>query len=186
MPKLPANPHPLAQVRNALGWTQQKLADKCGVALVTIKKIEGQGRDKRSLSRDLLGRVMWATGVDPESLSEDKPTFRGEPYTSQIGKEFLESVQTRKPFKDVEVDGWTKIFLENQLAMLTVLMDESLKKNAFRVVRWSFLEWMADTIVDFDMEKQFALRLKEPDISMSQVQLKRALLWRKKTRKPKR
>ena len=93
MPKIPANPHPLYIVRKELGWTQQRLADKCGVAAVTIKKIEG-----RSLQpgRELLMRITWVTGVDPGSLSNKLPTFQNAPYTGKAAQAYLESFDTFK------------------------------------------------------------------------------------------
>jgi len=182
MPKIPLNPHPLNQVRKCLGWTQKNLADKCGVSVVAIKKIEG--RDFKP-GRELLGRLMWVTGVDPESLSGKAPTFQGLPYTPENGKAYLASIKTTDKFGDVAIDGWTEVFIEQQVCILRDVMAQALKKSAFKVARWSFLEWSATTILEFGLEKDFIAMAKKPDANITQRALLRGLLWRKKMRRQK-
>ena len=176
----PLTAHPLNQVRSALGWTQQKLAEKCGCAVVTIKKIEA---GRLTPGRDLLGRLMWTTGVDPGSLSGKAPTFQGRPYTSESGNAYLASIKTTDKFGDVSIDGWTEVFIEQQVDILREVMAHALKKSAFKVARWSFLEWTASTVFEFGMEKDFIATMKKPDANHTQGTLLRGLMWRKKLRR---
>jgi transcriptional regulator with XRE-family HTH domain len=147
MPKIPANPHPLHLVRKELGWTQQKLAEKCGVAAVTIKKIEG-----RSLkpSIDLLGRIMWATGVDPESLSADKPTIMKLPYTGELGNGHITAVRTSK-LGEIDVGEHEIGIVGDWATVLGVVMMAAAKKNAFHTVGFLFQRWAESVIADFGL-----------------------------------
>ncbi|MEO8617682.1 MAG: helix-turn-helix transcriptional regulator [Luteolibacter sp.] len=173
--------HPLAIVRKELGWTQQKLADKCGVALVTIKKIEGKARLQPG--RDLLGRIMWATGVDADSLSGKAPTFMGLPYTGELGKAHVIGCTTRKngDFQNPEMmaEGVEELFL-----LMSEVLVLSARKNAYHTIRWSLVEWMADTVIEFGMEKEFAQNPQNQ--STARTMLFEALKARKKSKKSKR
>ncbi len=163
MPKIPTNPHPLYIVRKELGWTQQRHADKCGVAAVTIKKIEG-----RSLQpgRELLMRITWVTGVDPGSLSKKLPTFQNAPYTGKAVQEYLDRFAT---FKRGDFTGGAsaEFFIKrinSHLPMFDDVIESAAKRNALLVVLWSFRNWMADTIVEFGLEKDFLQDKNPPDV----------------------
>jgi len=153
MPKIPTNPHPLHQVRKALGWTQQKLADKCGVAVVTIKKIEGGALNP---GVDLLGRIMWVTGVDPESILGSVATSNGQPYTAENGQAHLRLVNTKKPTGEVEVRDADMKRVQEWADVFGELMATACKKNALYVVGFLFERWARDTIQDLQLEKDFS------------------------------
>ena len=177
MPKIPTNPHPLYQVRQALGWTQQFLADKCGVSAVAIKKIEGRNFKP---GRELLGRLMWATGVDPESLSRKSPTFLGQPYTAELGDAHIIAFRTKNIGVDVDLSEASLLNeFEDFPAMFFKIMAAGMHKNALQVVKWSFVEWAADTICEFKLEKHFA---DSPDGDTARLWLSRALKSRKRTK----
>jgi len=180
MPKIPLNPHPLYQVRKALGWTQQDVADKCGVAAITIRKIES-----RTLKpgRDLLGRIMWATGVDADSLSGSKPTFRGLPYQAELGLAHVAGLKTKKPGGEVDLseEALQNAFGDFPLVFFK-LMASAMHKNALHVVQWAFVEWAADTICEFKLEKHFA---EKPDDGTAALWLSRALKSRKASKRKK-
>lgn len=147
MPKIPTNPHPLYLVRKELGWTQQRLAEKCGVAAVTIKKVEG-----RTLKPgiDLVGRISWVTGVDPESLSADKPTFSDLPYTAELGKAHVTATQTKK-LGELDVGELEEGLVGEWGAVLGSVMMMAAKKNAFHTVGFLFQRWAEKTIADFNL-----------------------------------
>ena len=174
MPKIPTNPHPLYQVRKILGWTQQDLADKCGVAAVTIRKIESR---KLKPGRELLGRMMWATGIDPESLSGKVPTFLGQPYTAEMGNAHIAGCQTRKPGRDVDLseEVLQQAFGDFPAVFFRVLIT-AMEKNALMVVKWSFVEWAADTVCEFKLEKHLS---ENPGDDTASIWLARAVKSRK-------
>lgn len=160
MPKPPTNPHPLYIVRKELGWTQQRLADKCGVAAVTIKKIEGRTLKP---SRELLGRITFATGVDPDSLSRKSPTFMRGPYTGKTVKPYMELFDTysRGDFTEGAGAMFFNKRYDSHLSMLDDLFQSAAKKNALLVLFWSLRNWVAEMIVEFELEKEF-LQEKNP------------------------
>ena len=154
MPKIPTKKHPLAQVRAALGgWTQQKLADKAGVALVTIKKIES---GKLKPGRDLLGRLMWITGADPESLLSEKATIMGLPYSAELGAAHVRAFKTKNDRGEVKVDECAMERVRELLEMFGNVLTAAAKRDALYVIGWSFTEWAAAAITDYKLQKSFA------------------------------
>lgn len=180
MPKTNPSPHPLAIVRKHLGWTQARLAEKCGVAAVTVKKIEG-----RTLKpgRELLGRIMLATGVDPESLATKSPTFMGLPYEAAYGRAHIEAFATKDKVGNFAVSDSAGQTMAAQIHLLGEILVSASRKNASHVAGWSFIEWAADTVSAFGLEKDFA---KNPDDNdPAKNMLWNALSARKKARRAK-
>src|SRR3954465_10840172 len=73
MPKIPKINHPLRQLRKSIpGMTQERFAAALGVSKSTIQAIE---LGKRSLNKKLSLRIMYSTGINPDSLrrKEGKP-----------------------------------------------------------------------------------------------------------------
>jgi transcriptional regulator with XRE-family HTH domain len=56
----------LQNARNERGFTQRQLANKVGVALVTLRKWEGGTRSPSSSNRDLLCQILGKTEDDDE------------------------------------------------------------------------------------------------------------------------
>jgi len=177
MPRQPANPHPLFIVRRELGWTQKKLADKCGVSTAYVKKIEGR---KLPITRAIMGRLMWVTGVDPGSLNGKRPTFLGRPYTAELGMAHVSGCTTRKggEFQAPEmiVESTEELF-----SILSDVLIATCRKNAYFPARWSLVEWLAATVVEFGLEKEFTPSSKGS--SVTEGMLRDALKARKKAQK---
>lgn len=57
--------------RRSCGWTQVQLAERIGVSVDTIRRIE---RGERAVFVTTLLRIARATGVPLESLVEDPPS----------------------------------------------------------------------------------------------------------------
>src|SRR5258708_2555675 len=80
MPRPPSVPHVLRAARKTKGLSQEKLAQKVGVATITIARIESC---RLKLSRSLAMRISIATGLDPYQLLEnenpDFPRFHSKP-----------------------------------------------------------------------------------------------------------
>src|SRR5205809_916390 len=86
--------HPLAVLRNVIGYLQPELADIVGKKTVTIQKIENCALN---LSENLARRISHETGVAIAWLLNGNPkaapvTKSGKPFT----REFFEQFRARK------------------------------------------------------------------------------------------
>ena len=57
-------PEQCRAARALLGWSQQELADKAGVGIVTIHQLEAGTSQPRRATRDVLLRALEAAGVE--------------------------------------------------------------------------------------------------------------------------
>lgn len=177
MPKIPANQHPLRIVRGALGWTQQKLADKCGIAEISIRRIEGRTL-KPSL--DLIGRIMWVTGVDPESLDLGPPTLTGQPYSAELANAHVAGMRTKSQRGELEItESLGNHAAELSEAFMMVLLSAA-NKNAFHTVGFLFESWAKGIIEDFKLGPEFLKVSASPGSKLEKLQ--RAVKSRKKVK----
>jgi transcriptional regulator with XRE-family HTH domain len=50
--------------RGLLDWTQQELADRAGVGVVTVRQFEGELNEPRRATLEVIGRALEAAGVE--------------------------------------------------------------------------------------------------------------------------
>lgn len=154
MPKINPNPHPVAVAREALGWTQARLAEKCGCAAVTIKKIEGR---MLKPSSSLAARIMWVTGLSPSCIINDTPATFAElaPYSAQLGKLHVETMETKSKTGEVEF----KEFVEEKIITLgkvfTAVIVAAAYRNALPPIGHLFEEWVLSIVGDFQLGSEF-------------------------------
>ena len=97
MPRKPSNRSIIREIRQVLGWTQLQLANRLGVTLSTLNRVEN---GSLKISRRLALRLCWATGVpyaDIVSNKEGPPqTLRG-PLSPETLVRMDQEVRELKP-----------------------------------------------------------------------------------------
>ena len=151
MPKAPRFTHPVRIVRNVLGLSQPRFAQKVGTSESTIKQIEN---GKLAVSRSLALRICAAANVEPASLMEKsgKPLdIWGQPY----GPESLNKRKGGLP-KDV-----TDASREKAGFYLNIALEAAEEKDRLPQVLLSFDEWLQQVREDFGLKPATSRILKE-------------------------
>lgn len=149
MPKTNSNPHPLAVARKCLGWTQARLAEKAGVAAVTIKKIESRTLKP---SEGLAGRLMWVTGLNAGCIVSGGPAmFLDMPYCAELGRAHVDAMATKSKTGDPQMEEWVEDSTVEMMVAVTALMRAAAMKNAFHPVGFLFEHWAQSVVADFKL-----------------------------------
>ena len=160
----PANPHPLRQVRKAMGLNQAEFANAIGTSGALIHAIEHR---RRSISADLATRVLGFAGVYPPSLENSSPyalDLSGNVYSADSFRRWT----TRRGVLDHEqktvIADWLQrvrqllnaAALENRLNGALFLLEEQLELIASTVSLEQRLQTLRDT--DLAVTKTFKVR----------------------------
>jgi transcriptional regulator with XRE-family HTH domain len=154
MPKINPNPHPVAVARKALGWTQARLAEKCGCAAVTIKKIEGRTLKPSS---SMAARIMWVTGLSPSCIISDTTATFAElaPYSAELGRAHVEAMATKSKTGDVQLGKFEEERISAWGRVFTAVIVAAAYRNALRPVGHLFEEWVLSIVDDFRLGSEF-------------------------------
>jgi transcriptional regulator with XRE-family HTH domain len=158
MPRPPSHPHVLRTARKILGFTQKDLADRVGIATVTLQKFEN---GDASISRQIALRISVETGLDVTDLIKNKDPLH--PRTWVRGKEIEPGNQSRKPvFEAIQVPltkevlgplVFTEEDTEEEIARLVPVIREllnlSVKKKSFVWMSKSIQESLKEIKAEF-------------------------------------
>jgi|SRR6516164_2860476 len=154
MPRKPSYPHVLRTARIIHELTQQQLAKRVGVAVITLQKIES-GQIK--LSKRLANRLSIATGVDPAQLIEN---FEPEkPYLNVIS--FRSPTPPRIPLKNsralqlIKENKPSKDSMETELRLiqdsLRQMLEASIPKGSYWVLLHAISWALSDLREEFKL-----------------------------------
>src|SRR5258708_30239156 len=110
MQRPPSRSYVLRTGRKMLGFTQKELAERVGIAAVTLQKFE---IGDASISRELALRIASETGLDVIDLIKNKDPLH--PRTWARGKEIEPGDQSRKPIFELIQVPLTKEVLPRPL-----------------------------------------------------------------------
>jgi transcriptional regulator with XRE-family HTH domain len=159
MPRKPSNPHVLRTARTILGFTQRRLAQRVGKAVITIQKIES-GQIKPS--RKLANRLSIETGVDPKQLMEN---FEPEtPYVVMAHPEML-TLEKFKTRKKLTLNETTVPAIEREVDILAKSIRQMLMASVEKKCLWVVCYALRQAFED--LRNEFALKLKaeKPDLA---------------------
>jgi len=155
MPRKPVFDHAVRKLRRIMGkkFTQEAFARQIGVSAIAIKRIEN---GSLKLSPIMKARIMWATGVDPDSLDSGEPRLVGVPYTPELYESHREALRTRELHETkVKLSSWEIAKKHTAQREMEALIDAAAYDNKFQVVLFLWHDWLNKTIGEFDLKASF-------------------------------
>ena len=155
MPRKPVFDHAVRKLRRIMGkkFTQEAFAREIGVSAIAIKRIEN---GSLKLSPIMKARIMWATGVDPDSLDSGEPRLIGVPYTPELYQGHREALRTREPGETkVKLSSWEIAERHAAQREMEALIDAAAYDNKFQVVLFLWHDWLNKVIGEFDLKASF-------------------------------
>lgn len=168
MPRKPRFLHPVRQVRNCLGHTQESFAKLIGCSAITVQRIEN---GSLKLSPRLAERIMDATGALPRSLLRGKSALgmEGQPYSKEAHDAFI-----NLPLNH-EVDFQHYVIAAKRYLHLLLMGAHRAPRGKFYACFDSFTRFLKQAADEFDLEKHIDGFLKEQGSALTCIYLVRDL-----------
>jgi transcriptional regulator with XRE-family HTH domain len=146
MPRAPSRNHVVRIAREIIGLSQRQLAERTGIAAVTLKRFEnGEIRISRSLAIRICAEVL----IHPDQLLENRDPLRpdyigGGPLTREKWQRDQDSL-AQVPKAEIAKER------NEQRKNLDRLIDQSVKRGKFAFIHYALLQAFADVGVNLGL-----------------------------------